>query len=431
MDSSGVKIIKKKIRNEDIILKHFYFIVKKTILNSGFFKKIASNYLLSRPAFKSYNKIVMKIGIDARLYGPKQGGLGRYLEQLITGLEQTDSTNDYVIFLRKDNFDEYLPGNSRFKKIMADIPWYGWKEQFLLPTILKREKLDFIHFPHWNVPFFYKQKFIVTIHDLILLHYPSRKASTLGPMTYFFKNLAYKIILRHAIQKSEHILTPSKFTKQDIIKNLNLSNDKITVTYLAPTKLNGELQSTSRTSAYKYNIAKPYLLYVGVAYPHKNLDRLIMSWKIFEEKNTNFNLVLVGKKNYFYDQLINGEEFKKCKNIIFTDFVSDFELATLYKNATAYVFPSLYEGFGLPPLEAMQYGIPVISSNTSCLPEILKNAALYFDPKNVQEMCSAISIILTDNEKRNELINNISIVLANYSQKNTVETTLSVYQKMV
>ena len=391
----------------------------------------------------------MKIGIDARLYGPKQGGLGRYLEQLITGLEQTDSTNDYVIFLRKDNFDEYLPGNSRFKKVLADIPWYGWKEQFLLPKILKREKLDFIHFPHWNVPFFYKQKFIVTIHDLILLHYPSRKASTLGPITYFLKNLAYKFILHYAVKKSSKIITPSEFTKQDIVQTLYIPTDKITVTYLAPvlkdnieystlptgrqvSNINDQRNNTKNQEALlKYNITKKYLLYVGVAYPHKNLDHLIRSWKIFEEKNTNFNLVLVGKKNYFYDQLIKGEEFKKCKNIIFTDFVSDFELTTLYKNATAYVFPSLYEGFGLPPLEAMQYGIPVISSNTSCLPEILKNAALYFDPKNEQEMYSAISTILTNNTKRNELINNISIVLANYSQNNTAKTTLSVYQKMV
>ncbi|MDO9509654.1 MAG: hypothetical protein Q7J14_00005, partial [Candidatus Magasanikbacteria bacterium] len=136
----------------------------------------------------------MKIGIDARLYGPKQGGLGRYLQQLIEGLEKADQNNDYVIFLHAENFEEYQPKNPRFKKVLANIPWYGWKEQFFLPKILKKEKLDFVHFPHWNIPFFYSGKFLVTIHDLILYHYSTRKASTLGSVAYFFKNLAYKLI---------------------------------------------------------------------------------------------------------------------------------------------------------------------------------------------------------------------------------------------
>ncbi|HRY36591.1 MAG TPA: glycosyltransferase family 1 protein [Candidatus Magasanikbacteria bacterium] len=371
----------------------------------------------------------MKIGIDARLYGPKQGGLGRYVQQLIAGLEKTDEINDYVVFLRKENFEQYNPDNPRFQKVLADIPWYGWKEQILLPQILNKEKCDFIHFPHWNIPFFYRGNFIVTIHDLILLHYPSRKASTLGPFSYFLKNIAYKFILRYAVKKAKQIITPSEFTKQDIIKTLSVPAEKVIVTYLAPTKLNTD--NEKEISLAKYNITKPYLLYVGVAYPHKNLERLVRAWKIFEEKNQNFQLVLVGKKNYFYDRLINSNIFKNCKNIIFTDFIPDSELSSLYQNAIAYVFPSLYEGFGLPPLEAMQYNIPVISSKNSCLPEILGNAALYFDPKNEQDMYTAICLVLTNEQKRHELINNISSVLAKYSQENTTEKTLSVYQKMV
>ena len=378
----------------------------------------------------------MKIGIDARLYGPKQGGLGRYLQQLLSGLEETDQNSDYVIFLRAENFEEYQPKNPRFKKVLANIPWYGWSEQFLLPNILKKEKLDFVHFPHWNIPFFYSGKFIVTIHDLILYHYPTRKASTLGPITYFLKNLAYKFILRHAIKKSSQIITPSEFTKQDIVNTLHIPKEKITVTYLAPTDLGIKYQVSSikyenENILTKHNIIKPYLLYVGVAYPHKNLERLVRAWKMFEEKNNDFNLVLVGKKNYFYDQITDSKEFKKCKNIIFTDFVPDNELVFLYQNAKAYVFPSLYEGFGLPPLEAMQYNIPVISSNTTCLPEILGNSAFYFNPQNEHDICSKISIILTDEEKHRELINNIPKTLAKYSQINTSKNTLLVYQKMV
>jgi len=399
----------------------------------------------------------MRIGIDARLYGPRQGGLGRYLEQLIHGLEKTDQNNDYIVFLRQENFNDYIPENPRFKKILADIPWYGWREQFCLPKILKREKLDFIHFPHWNIPLFYKEKFVVTIHDLILYHYPSRKASTLSPITYFLKNLTYKFVLHHSVKKAKYIFTPSEFTKQDIINTLHIPADKITVTYLAPTDLGikftplnpakpefrdernyltgvnpvSSIKYTNGNVLSKHNITKPYLLYVGVAYPHKNLGRLVNAWKMFEEKNKNFQLVLVGKKNYFYDRLINSDVFKQCKNIVFTDFVSDKELSELYQNATAYIFPSLYEGFGLPPLEAMQYNIPVISSNTSCLPEILDESVLYFNPQNEQDIYSKISMILTQPEIRQKLINNIPNILANYSQNNTSKITLSVYQKMI
>lgn len=378
----------------------------------------------------------MKIGIDARLYGPKQGGLGRYLQQLITGLEKNDQNNDYVIFLRQENFEEYQPKNPRFKKILADIPWYGWQEQILLPRILKKENCDFVHFPHWNIPFFYRGKFIVTIHDLILLHYPSRQSSTLGPLKYFFKNLAYRFILHHAVKKAVQIITPSNFTKQDITKTLHMPEEKITVTHLAPTDLGikypvSSIKYGNENLLIKHHILKPYLLYVGVAYPHKNLEQLVKSWKKFEEKNKNFQLVLVGKKNYFYDRLINSEIFKNCQNIVFTDFVPDAELAMFYKNATAYVFPSLYEGFGLPPLEAMQYGVPTISANSACLPEILGEAALYFDPLTEQDICSKISLILTDTNIRQKLINNMPYILSKYSQKNTAETTLSVYQKMV
>ena len=176
----------------------------------------------------------MRIGIDARMYGPKQGGLGRYIQQLIAHLEQLETTDEFIIFLRKENWDEYTPKNNNFKKVLADIPWYGWQEQIKLSKIIKQEKVDLMHFPHWNVPLFYNDPFIVTIHDLLLLHYPTRKASTLGPFAYWFKNFVYKIVLRHAATKSKHILTISEFTRKDIVKNLGIAMGKITVAYLAP-----------------------------------------------------------------------------------------------------------------------------------------------------------------------------------------------------
>ncbi|MCX6779687.1 MAG: glycosyltransferase family 1 protein [Candidatus Magasanikbacteria bacterium] len=311
----------------------------------------------------------MKIAIDARMYGPKQGGLGRYIEQLILNLEKIDTENQYTILLRQSNWNEYSPSNPNFQKVLADIPWYGWKEQILLPKIIKKLKVDLVHFPHWNVPLFFNKNFIVTIHDLLLLHYPSRRASTLSPIFYWIKNKIFLAVLNHAAKQSKKIITISEFTKKDIIQTLKIKSEKISVTLLSPFEI--KLFSNIDLNK-KYNITKPYWLYVGVAYPHKNLETLLSAWEIFCQKyNNNFQLVLAGNKNYFYERLEKLIKEKNIQNVILVGFVPDDELPNLYKNATLYIFPSLYEGFGLPPLEAMQYHIPVISSNTTCLPEIL------------------------------------------------------------
>ncbi|MFC1639085.1 glycosyltransferase, partial [Patescibacteria group bacterium] len=123
----------------------------------------------------------MKIGIDARFYGSLGKGLGRYVSELIAGLERLDRDNEYVVFLRRENYDEYEPQAPNFSKRLAEIPWYGWREQLLLPGLLKRERLDLMHFTHFNVPLLYRRPFVVTVHDLILLQHPTTRASTLGP----------------------------------------------------------------------------------------------------------------------------------------------------------------------------------------------------------------------------------------------------------
>lgn len=370
----------------------------------------------------------MKIGIDARMYGSQQGGLGRYIEQLILHLEKIDSQNEYVIFLRSDNWNDFNPINPKFRKVLANISWYGWQEQLLLPSIIKKEKLDLMHFPHWNVPIFFRGDFIMTIHDLLLLHFPSQQASTLGPLKYWIKNFFFKITLNKAAKRAKKIITISEFSKQDIIKTLKISPRKICVTLLSPLPV-----STTYNPPFslrnKYDIHKPYWLYVGVAYPHKNLDKLISAWKIFSQKNLDFQLVLVGKFNYFYNQLIDQVKQENIHDVIFTDYVPDLELAELYQNASLYVFPSLYEGFGLPPLEAMQYELPVISSNATCLPEILSDAALYFDPKNELELISKAELAINDEVTRTRLIQNGHKLLFKYSWETTAKQTLRVYEE--
>jgi len=173
----------------------------------------------------------MRIGIDARFYGPKQKGLGRYVQKLVNNLEKIDDSNQYIIFLRRENWNEYQPTNSNFKKVLANYSWYGLKEQIFLPFKIKKQKIDLMHFPHFNVPLFYKKPFVLTIHDLILKRFPTRRASTLGPIKYWLKNIAYEAVIKSALQRAEKIIAVSEYTKQDILKYFDVDSDKIKVIY--------------------------------------------------------------------------------------------------------------------------------------------------------------------------------------------------------
>lgn len=379
--------------------------------------------------FHSLNAI-MRIGIDARMFGPKQGGLGRYVEKLILSLEKLNPDADFVIFLRKENWSDYTPGNPRFSKILADIPWYGIREQIEFPKIIYRNNIALMHFPHWNVPLFYNQPFVVTIHDLILLHYPTRRASTRGPILYFIKNSFFKLILRHAAKRAKKIITVSNFSKNDISQNLHISKELISVTYLAP----GTAPTPSDTAVKKNEkIIRPYALYVGVAYPHKNLDRLLEAWKIFCEKTGNrYQLVLAGKMNYFYDRLLKKYgELLAMGLVIFMDFVDDKTLENLYRSAHIYVFPSLYEGFGIPPLEAMRHSVPVIASSAASLPEILEGGALYFDPLSTEGLVEALISGFNDQKLRDELSFLGKKISSKYNWQSTAKITFEVYKNSV
>lgn len=171
--------------------------------------------------------------------------------------------------------------------------------------------------------------------------------------------------------------------------------------------------------------SKPYLLYVGNAYPHKNLERLILAFQILA-KNESVNLVLVGELDYFYKKLQN--QFAYLPGLFFTDFVSDQKLKKLYQKAALYVFPSLGEGFGLPPLEAMAHGLPVVSSRATCLPEILGQAAVYFNPENVEEIAAKIGLVFKNKKLQEKLIQQGRQRIKKYSWLKMARETLETYR---
>jgi len=373
----------------------------------------------------------MRIGIDARFLGD-DGGIARYVKRLVENLERIDHENEYVIFLRLKNWEEYHPSNPHFTKQLADIPWYGFKEQLLMPFVVRRARVDLMHFPHWNIPLLYRGSFVVTIHDLILLHFPSKRASTRSRLTYFFKYTCYRALLKKATRASKHIIAPSEFTKHDIVRTLHVPPEKITVTYEGVDAPNANI--TPERAAVVLNtfgIQKPYVLYVGVAYPHKNLEWFIEAVSTYNTQHaTKLQTVLVGAHNYFYER-IKHENAGLIRDslLVLTGFVSDSDIPALFNHASVYVFPSLYEGFGLPPLQACAYGTPILSSNKTSMPEILGNAALYFDPSDTMDFHNKLEMIMQDKKIRIELIQNGLKRYQQFSWVTMAKMCLPIYKK--
>lgn len=345
----------------------------------------------------------MKIGIDARFYGPIGKGLGRYTSELIRSLEVVDTENEYRIFLRKENFSHYTPKNPKFRKVLADFQWYSFEEQVKFPRILLREHCDLVHFPHFNVPILYYRPFVVTIHDLILLRFPTIRSTTLSPILYRFKFFAYRFVIRNAVFRSKRVVTVSEYTKRDILEQYSIPENKIAVTYEATYPfclwerdedvksffLRLGLLSSGDTTNFRDTI-RPYVLYVGNAYPHKNLESLALAFSSSLD-DPEARLVLVGREDYFYRRLKNRMRQHGGDRIIFSGMVSDRHLDTLYRFARVYVSPSLYEGFGLPSLEAMAKGVPVIAASTAAIPEVLGEAAYFYDPNRNNALSDALS----------------------------------------
>ena len=368
----------------------------------------------------------MKIIIDARLYGLENAGIGRYLVNLINQIKRKDNKNKYLILLRKKYFEE-LKFPKNFKKVLADYSHYSFKEQILLPLQLIKLKSDLVHFPHFNVPLFYGGKYVVTIHDLIKHESKGMKTTTRFSLFYWLKYLVYLFVVWLAVKRSFKIITPSNFWKEELIKRYGLSKNKISVTYEGVDEqlLKNQTKIKPEEILKKYKIKKPFVIYTGSLYPHKNVEILA---KAISKINQDLSLVIVCARNVFYQRFLNNiRKMKINQSINLVGFVPDEELAILYKEAEVFVFPSLWEGFGLPGLEAMALGLPVIAAKASCLPEIYGEAAFYFKPDEVDDLVEKIKKIKENKKLREELIKKGLEQVKKYSWEKMGQETLRIY----
>lgn len=378
----------------------------------------------------------MRIGIDARFYGGEQSkGLGRYTQKLIEYLAASDAPYEFSIFLTEEGMESWSIADDRFRPVLAPYRWYTVAEQLHMPRLIARENVDFMHFPHFNVPLFYRKPFVVTVHDLIILRFPTRRASTLGPLLYGVKQWAGKQIMQHAVRGSKELITVSEFSKHDIVSYYDIDADKVTVTYEAADAMPATCSAAMQKEVMQqYGIDQRFLLYIGNAYPHKNIEILVQTIAQWKKQfgSIDWKLVLVGKRDYFYERVhALAAELDVLDHIVFTGFVPDEDLACLYQSALAYIFPSLYEGFGLPPLEAMHYGTPVLAANTSCLPEVLGSAAEYFDPTDISGIITAIHHVIDSEERRSELVEAGYARVESFSWERMMHETRTVYERII
>lgn len=333
----------------------------------------------------------MRIGIDARFYGPRigGGGLGRYVAELVTHLQAIDHTNTYVLFLRKENFHECVIHNPNFSKRLVDIPWYSIAEQRLLPREIAAANVQLMHFPHWNVPLLTRVPFVVTIHDLILIEDPlSAHATTKNAFMHGLKYVGFRVAVENAIHRSRHVIAVSEYTKGSVLRHFRVKSQKISVIHHGVTPP----RAVAEVPLHSMGVYEPYVLSVGNAYPHKNLELLLEAFAVFHREQPDVQLVLAGRRDVFSKRLEAQASVLQIpsRNIRFVDLPSDDALATLYRKAMVFMFPSRIEGFGFPPLEAMSYGTPVASSDASSLPEVLGKHAFYFKPDDVDGMVNAM-----------------------------------------
>jgi glycosyltransferase involved in cell wall biosynthesis len=317
---------------------------------------------------------------------------GRYVLMLVRYLEKIDTVNRYSVLMYPDKMDRWKPTNPNFTAVPCPHKEFSFAEQIGMKKQLKALKPDLVHFSMVQQPILYRGKVVTTMQDLTTIRFRNPAKNwlifTIKRFVYIFVN----IVVAH---KSNHILTISNYVRHDVAKFTRVSLNKITYAHLAVDDFDEPEQEM------EFFKDKQFIMYNGRPMVHKNLRRIIQAFAILHQKYPDLYLMLAGKVDETFDSYVAYvKELGLEDRVILTDFIPDGELKWAMRHTKCYVWASLSEGFGLPPLEAMQYGGPVASSNASCIPEVLGDAAHYFDPLNVQDMAEKIEQVITDDKLR-------------------------------
>ncbi len=367
----------------------------------------------------------MIIGIDGNEANvEKKVGIGEYAYELLRVFHDFKFKNDnlrFIIYLKNPPRSEMPTPTSNFTYKMVG-PKKMWT-QFALPLNLFLGKRPDIFFsPSHYAPRFSPIPTVISIMDLSYIHFPE----------LFAKKDLYQLVnwTKYSVKNAKKIFTISNFSKNDIIKTYQVPEGNVIATHLGIKVQNSKSKiKTMDDLSKKFGIKKDYILFVGTLQPRKNIERLIEAFSKIQKDQ--LQLVIVGKRGWLYEDILKAPEKYKVENKVkFLDFVEDEDLPGLYKNALCFVLPSLYEGFGLPVLEAMRQGCPVLISNVSSLPEVGGEAAMYFDPENVDNITKALEKVIASEKLRQEMIKKGYEQVKKFSWEKTAKKTLEVLQEL-
>ena len=378
----------------------------------------------------------MNIGIDARWIFPRISGIGRVTEKLIQHLGEIDGENRYYLFFEREELKEKYrrrwERHLNLEPVLVPWPLFSPISQLAFPRFLRRFDLDVFHSPNYLLPLLLRgPRVVVTIHDLIPFKFPHFTPRAKKTRFHF----AFRWVLRRCVRKADQVIAVSRRTRQDVMDCLGLKSEKIAVVYNGVNDgyrpLDPEIVAPLLRE--KFGLSGNYILFVGRFDPYKNVVGLIRAYQKFrEETGADRKLVIAGHRDPRYPEAL--EEVKALglfSEVVFLDGLDEDDLLYLYNGALVLAFPSFYEGFGLPPLEAMACGIPVICSDRGALPEVVGDAALMVDPDEEESIARALRRIHADRGLRGELKKKGLERAKKFSWRHTAEETLNVYKRLV
>jgi glycosyltransferase involved in cell wall biosynthesis len=370
----------------------------------------------------------MRVAIDIRRV--HEFGIGTHIWNLVRNLSDIDPKNDYFLFGSRRHFVEFGPLGPNFT--LVDIPEENtfWNLQIRIPLRLRSNGIQVFHVPHYRAPLLVPCPLVVTIHDCVHLLFPQQGSSK-------FENYRRYLYTKNVVRHADRVLAVSGSTRQDLINIFDLNPDKVSIAHNA---LDGRFTARHDTDKQnevleRYQLKDPFVLYTGQIKPHKNLHRLIEAFAVLksdlehDKKYKTLKLIIIGDEISRHQYLrLTAVRSGVQKDVRFFGVVPGPALQAFYSTAVLFALPSLYEGFGLPPLEAMANQTPVVASNTSSLPEVLGDAALLVNPENVFEIARAMKQLLLDQVLRQTAIEKGVEQVRQFSWKATAEKVMESYE---
>lgn len=367
----------------------------------------------------------MRIGIDTRLSHYVRGGISNYALHLLQALAMLDAESDYIVLHSRKDHHPLRPGPN-FRPVPCWTPPHHRLECWTLGLEIARLRLDLLHSPDFIPPAFGYRRSVITVHDLNFIHYP--QFLTAESRRHYNRQIGW------AVRRADHILADSHATKADLVALLGVPTEKITVVHLAADPSFHPLPAEeARRVAVRYDLTPGYLLFVGTLEPRKNVLGLLQAYRLLLERRvTTAPLVLVGGKGWLYDEIFQHvATLGLSDQVRFIHNVPDDDLPGLYNAASVLALPSFYEGFGLPALEALSCGTPVVVANRASLPEVVGETGLLVNPDDPEAIAQALARVMTDGALRARLRELGPAQAARFTWERTARETLAVYRTVL